>query len=239
MDQINIKDILFQVELVRNDSGKFRIEVKRDNFLRVSVPPHAEDQAIKTRVLGKTNWILNQHASFQDLPIELPPRQYVSGEGVYLVGKQYHLEIREGENSIKTLEQKIIVSTDSNTDRTKYIEGWLKEFTHNFLETRFTECLELFNLKLDLNFSPKLSIKKMKRRWGSCSAKGTITLNTELIAAKERCIDYVIYHELSHLIELNHSETFYMILDKVCPSYKDLKRQLDSETQLIALAPSA
>jgi len=75
----------------------------------------------------------------------------------------------------------------------------------------------------------KVSVRKQKSRWGSCSSKGTISLNDRLIEHREEVIDYVIIHELSHLVHMNHSPKFWALVQKHCPNYKLLKRQLKIE----------
>ena len=72
----------------------------------------------------------------------------------------------------------------------------------------------------------KVSVRKQKSRWGSCSSKGTISLNDRLLEHKEEVIDYVIIHEFCHLIHMNHSQKFWALVQKYCPDYKLLKKQL-------------
>ena len=78
-----------------------------------------------------------------------------------------------------------------------------------------------------VNDNLPLRYRFMKKRWGSCSARGQITLNPHLIKSHPQCIDYVILHELCHLKELNHSPRFYALMDKYMPQWRDLKTQLN------------
>jgi len=74
---------------------------------------------------------------------------------------------------------------------------------------------------------PALSIKKMQKRWGSLSKKGVVTLNTDLVKAPKECIDYVVTHELCHLIHHNHSPEFYKLLESAIPQWEEIKHKLE------------
>ncbi len=76
----------------------------------------------------------------------------------------------------------------------------------------------------------RVTVRKQKSRWGSCSSKGTISLNDRLLEHNEKVIDYVIIHELCHLVYMNHSQKFWLLVEKYCPDYKQLKRQLKLRT---------
>jgi predicted metal-dependent hydrolase len=78
--------------------------------------------------------------------------------------------------------------------------------------------------------SPNWSIRRMKRRWGSCTKGGTILLNVLLIQASPRCIDYVITHELCHLTHHNHNTAFFRLLDRVMPDWRERKSRLERAT---------
>lgn len=94
---------------------------------------------------------------------------------------------------------------------------------------QFTESLDRSWQKFHhLDFEkPKLSVKRMQKRWGSLSKKGTLTLNTDLIKAPKECIDYVVTHELCHLKYHDHSTEFYTLLDSVIPGWEKIKHKLE------------
>ena len=232
MDKLEIQGTEFEIDLVRNAQRKFSIEVVRRQHLRVSAPDFAPLEAIKERISRKSNWILAQDRFLKDHPPELPKKEYIAGESFYLLGEQYTLKIDDGNEGVRVKGRNIIVNSNSEEKVKPLFFNWHKEYSKNLLENLFFQCLEQFQAKLGIEVNPKLKIRKMKRRWGSCTPNNLITLNTELVAAKQSCIEYVIYHELTHTLHLQHSEKFYSDLRKVCPRYKELKHELDKETNL-------
>lgn len=143
------------------------------------------------------------------------------------LGKIYELVIRPGRKFTfeKTKDTFYIVS---NYDIDKTIEKVYKKEAEILFPQLLTECLKEFN-KYYHKLPPKLVIRKMRRRFGTCYyTKDQICLNSQLMKYEIDLIKYVIYHELVHFIEHNHSKKFYACLEKVCPNYKELKKKLNS-----------
>jgi predicted metal-dependent hydrolase len=102
---------------------------------------------------------------------------------------------------------------------------WYRHRARRLFRDRLTACLK--HTAAWSIASPKLQIRKMAKRWGSCSAAGTLTLNPDLVRASRACIDYVITHELCHLKYLHHSREFYTLLTAVMPDWQDRKQLLE------------
>ncbi|MBL0699791.1 MAG: M48 family metallopeptidase [Desulfosarcina sp.] len=105
------------------------------------------------------------------------------------------------------------------------MNNWCLRKTNIQFNESLTRCWQKFKA-FDLT-RPSISIKRMKKRWGSLSNKGTVTLNTDLIKAPKECIDYVVTHELCHLKYHDHSPEFYKLLDSVIPRWKKIKHKLE------------
>jgi len=234
VNNLKLANILFSVEIQRNLKRKFSIEVLRGKRLKVSAPDFAKIEEIKARIIKKTNWILFQDSSFNELPLLLPKRLYFTGESYYLLGEQFSLVVGEGDDCVEVKNRKIYLNVSNEDKCSDVFNDWLLSFADEFLEQKFMDCLKKFQVRLGVDVQPRFSVRKMKKRWGSCSPNNLITLNLELISSKERCIEYVIYHELVHTLFLDHSREFYQTLSKLCPDFQSLKRELDQETQLIA-----
>ncbi len=118
------------------------------------------------------------------------------------------------------------VKTKNNTERIKQLlEGWYKEQAKKKFKQRLALCgkkLEKYGIT-----TPNISIRKMSKRWGSCSKHGKVILNVQLIKAPSHCIDYVIMHELCHLKYYNHSKAFYKLLNLVLPDWQLRKKRLE------------
>jgi predicted metal-dependent hydrolase len=153
----------------------------------------------------------------------------VNGETHLYLGKQYRLKLAEGtENSVK-LSRGFFHITCRNEPTPNAANKLLNQWYSEKAQLQFTEsmdrCRQKFNgLGID---QPKLSIKRMQKRWGSLSGKGTVTLNTYLIRAPKECIDYVVTHELCHLKYHDHSPEFYKLLDSVIPGWEKIKHKLE------------
>ncbi len=131
----------------------------------------------------------------------------------------------------KTVFEKNILTitspSNSSVELKKLYELWLMHQAKNYLIERVKE------LALDYHFLiNKISIKRQKTRWGSCSARGNLSFNYKLISYKKDIIDYVIIHELCHLLEMNHSQKFWKHVERLCPNYKNLKSDLKESSAI-------
>ena len=106
----------------------------------------------------------------------------------------------------------------------KQLNKWYNKVVKDTFMERFTYIYNIFD---EANIMPKLKIRKMKSRWGVYNrVKHSVTLNSELIKYNVRCLDYVIVHELSHVIHFNHSKNFWTLVSKYCNNYKAIKKEL-------------
>ena len=138
----------------------------------------------------------------------------------YLLGKEYFVNFSP-EYIEPKIEENIIWVKDEKT-----LEVFLKEYRNSLFLTHLEECYSRFEEKIPF---PKLKCLKMKTRWGVCNTKTkTITLNSELLRYEVECLDYVIIHELSHLLVPNHSSKFWSVVVKYCPNYKEIRKKLRS-----------
>ncbi len=205
------------------------ISVYPDLSIIVFAPATASLEKIREKIKKRGGWILKQVRFFnQFLPVT-SPRQFVSGESHLYLGKQYRLKIREGEENRVKLQagyfQVMLTEKKTIENVKKLMSQWYNSHADaiysNLIEQSLKK-LKKFNLE-----KPAFRIRQYKRRWGNCSKSGVLTLNKDLIKTPKSCIEYVITHELCHLIEQNHSPKFYALLDKNLPDWKTRKEQLN------------
>jgi hypothetical protein len=159
----------------------------------------------------------------------LPDRQYISGETYYYLGRQYRLKVTAGsENAVKLIGKFFMLTTTQpeNLERKQQIlQDWYTRHAKVFIQNRS----ELFVDRLiELGArKPEIKYRRMNKRWGSCTPSGVITFNTELIKAPTHCIDYVVLHELCHLVHVGHNAKFYHLLDVLMPDWKKRKERLE------------
>jgi predicted metal-dependent hydrolase len=108
------------------------------------------------------------------------------------------------------------------------LERWLRERSRQRFERSVTECSE--RLRRYGVARPELRLRRMKKRWGSCTPRGVIHLNPQLIKAPSHCIDYVVMHELCHLKHPHHGSAFYELLRRLMPDWERRKRRLEQVT---------
>lgn len=207
------------------------IHVYPDCSVVVDAPANTNIEKIKTKVIVRAKWIRAQQRYFSRCQPELPAHKYVSGEAFRYLGKQYTLSVKQHiVDEVKLLKGQIhVCATHTNSKYIKnLLETWFTNRAKIILEERFIECLKHVQNKIGVEYNSCFILKRMKTRWGSCSSRHKIYLNPELIAASKDCIDYVIIHELCHLVEHNHSVRFYKLLEKILPEWKKLKDKLET-----------
>ena len=177
----------------------------------------------------RTAWIVRQldyFDQFHPLPAE---RRYVSGETHYYLGRQYRLRVRQGQKpQVKLVGRFFLMDIPGPPDsgRAKQLMlGWYTKHAGVLLQRRIDIYMERF-LRLGGRV-PETRFRRMKKRWGSCSAGGVILLNTELVKAPIHCIDYVIIHELCHLVHPHHDRGFYRLLRRILPDWEKRKERLE------------
>ncbi len=212
------------------DRKTMEISVHPDSTIVVKAPVQSNITFIEKKIRKRARWILRQVQFFKQFHPKTPERFYVNGETHLYLGRQYRLKLCKGtENSVK-LSRGFFHITCRNEPTPnaakKLLNQWYSEKARLQFAESMDRCWPRFN-GLGIGESPKLSIKRMQKRWGSLSDKGTVTLNTELIRAPKECIDYVVTHELCHLKYNDHSPDFYRLLDSVSPGWEKIKHTLE------------
>jgi predicted metal-dependent hydrolase len=220
--------IPFQIEY--RDRKSLAISVHPDLRLEVVAPLGRTSAQVLPRIEKRSAWILRQWQYFEQYQPTQPGRNHVSGETHLYLGRQYRLKVCQGATeSVKLIGPFLQVRTAdrSNTGRIRLLlEQWRRDHARLVFERRLRICLQQCpSLKRD--HPPRLLIKKMARRWGSCTKAGNVVLNVDLVNAPTHCVDYVIIHELCHLQIHNHSPAFYRLLSRCLPDWETRKRRLE------------
>jgi predicted metal-dependent hydrolase len=213
-------------ELSFTERKTMGIKVYPDCSVKVIVPIETKEESIEIKVREKAPWILKQQREFLSYHPLTPPRKYINGESHLYLGRQYKLKIEVAKvNEVKLKEGKLFIFHTEKTSPEKALFDWYKQKA----DKQFTILLEK-SLKLYFRYNlenPKLEIRQMTKRWGSCTPKGKVILNLELVKAPKGCIEYVIIHELCHLIHHNHSKKFYDLQDLIMPDWSKWKERLE------------
>ena len=217
-----------QIEVTFKRIKNVHLSVKPPNGdVFVSAPIGMKVSAVRAYALTKLAWI-NKHQKRMREQEREPQRQYVGMESHYVWGHRYLLEVIEGSGkqgvSIEGSRLRLNVKFNSSREeKASVYEAWSRKQ----LREVATPMIESWSARMGVS-PAELYIQKMKTRWGSCNiTKRNIRLNTELSKKPKELLEFVIVHELVHLLEKNHTRRFYDLMDKFMPTWKDKSRQLD------------
>lgn len=215
--------------IVYSDRETLGITVTPDKQVLIRSPFNASRNKINSIIQKRLNWISNKLSYFESLPPLAPERKYISGETHYFLGKQYRLKVIKSPWEIVKLKGAYIqvFTMHGNNERIAKIllDNWYLEKAKIRFENILNSWLPKFQ-KYRIT-KPNVIIKKLKKRWGSCSVKGNIILNSDLIKTSIPCINYVIVHELCHLVYRNHDGNYYKLLSSLMPEWKKIKLNID------------
>jgi predicted metal-dependent hydrolase len=191
-----------------------KLEVLADNTVEVVAPKRTPESAIHSLLDEKDAWIQKRLQFNMENADKLRPKRYVDGEPFYYLGSSYPLKLSEtAPKGVGFYDGYLCINSRKSPD--KALAEWYKSIAYDILEDRVEHFSRLMSL------SPSgLRIKRMKTRWGSCSSAGNLNFNWVLVMAPLPVIDYVVIHELCHLVHMDHSKHFWDLVEQYCPDYK-------------------
>ena len=223
--QYGNKNIEFEIEYRNRKTLAIQIE-PIDKVLVLS-PRGLSEEIIKEKVKSKAKWILKKLLHFKDMGYIPFKREFVNGEAFIYLGRNYLLQLLLNENLyrpiVKLSDGKLNISTPTK-DQTilkNALQKWYKREAKKIIIKRFEFYKPKFSVKPRI-----IKIKEQKKRWGSCSSKGNIYFNWRAVMAPSPVIDYIIVHEMSHLIHKNHSSKFWESVETILPDYKARRKWL-------------
>ena len=219
-----IKENNIAIDIMRTQRRKSISITIADNRVKIAVPYHLPQDQIDKLLKKKSKWI--KEKLFVQSQIQ-PARKkdYVSGEDFLYLGRHYRLKVLLGKKYLVELKNgylTVYVKDKSKTAKTKrLIKQWYLKQASIYLIKK-TEQLAS-TLSLTFNFT---KVREYKSRWGSCSTSGNIFYNWRLVMAPPKIIEYVVFHELMHLKEHNHSPKFWKMLRSAYPDLDTAKQWL-------------
>ena len=215
--------------LRRSDRRRLRIVVKPDLTVTANAPRSFSELEILDAVQAKAKWVAKQVASFETFHPLPTPHKFISGETFVYLGRQYRLKVAEGERTPAKLRGRylhVTVPDKKNSPAVKKaVDVWYRTRADEVFRRYLEACMTVASRHgIEV---PTLVIRDMRTRWGSCSASGRVTLNLKLTQAPVHCIEYVVMHELCHMVHHNHSPAFYRLLTRCMPDWERRKAILD------------
>lgn len=218
---------MHNVKIIRKEIKNITLKVKPSCEVILSVPLDTDDKYINYILEKRESWIA-QKISFFEANNSVEIKEYVSGESFKYLGKNYRLKVIESnEEHVKLLRGYIQIFVRDKTNlkkKQKLLEAWYMKKAENYFQKIVKSYLPIVQKEVKT-----IRVREMKTRWGSCNpVKGYINLNSKLIKQSKASIEYVVFHELTHLVHPNHSKAFYNYLDTYMPDWRRRKAILDA-----------
>lgn len=225
-DHIQYGATIIDYEIKFAQRKTLSICVNPDCTVCLKAPVDATLEQIQQKVHKRASWILKQKRFFESFGISTTKRQYISGESHLYLGRQYMLRVKESNvNAVHYQNNIIEIECRHKKNAGILLQTWYRQRANIKFQEYAQPIIEQFSV---YGVKPQsLSIKKMEKRWGYCTIDGHITLNPRLICAPRCCIEYVITHELCHLIYRSHNKEFYALLTKEMPHWEKWKAKLE------------
>jgi predicted metal-dependent hydrolase len=227
MEQIAVSNI--QIDVIRKDIKNIHLAVYPPaGRVRISVPLSVNEDAIRLFVISKLGWIKQKQRQFKGQD-RITPREYKDRESHYFFGDRYLLNVIETDLAPKvSIRNKTYVDlfvkpkTPTHT-RHKIMEEWYRREIKKMIPNLIEKWEDRMGIHID-----DWRVKRMKTRWGSCNiGKKRIWINLELAKKPDRCLEYVIVHEMVHLFERKHNDRFIKLIDEFMPNWRGHRDELN------------
>jgi predicted metal-dependent hydrolase len=228
-ERVEIRVSGLAVQIVRKDIKNLHLGVYPPiGRVRVAAPLRVSDDAVRLAVIGKLGWIRKQRAQFAAQPRQTE-REMVSGESHYYLGRRYRLRVveRDGPSRVvqrnrSTLELHVRSEYEAK-EREQVLLRWYRERLRELVPPLLTKWEAVLGVRVS-----SVGIRRMKTKWGACSLDARrIWLNLELAKKPVQCLEYLIVHELSHLIERHHDDRFVSLMDRHLPQWRLHRKALN------------
>jgi hypothetical protein len=220
-------DICFELE--RSGRRTLGITVRADGSVVVRAPQSADLPKIEERVRKRASWIIAQQARAERYRPRTPPRTFEEGETHLHLGRQYRLSVELGlAQGVRIEGDRIVLSMhrpNRRQERADLLRAWRYSQAKTLYPKRLARLFEPF-----VSYGtplPRLIIRDLTQRWGSLTDRGNMVLSRDLIQAPRACIDYVITHELCHIVHADHGDEFRRLLSEVMPDHVQRKERLE------------
>ena len=216
-----------RVEVVRSIRRTAALHIIGSD-LQVRVPEYVEDERVAAFLQKKRPWIRSKVAEIQLLPPHRT-KELVSGESFAYLGRHYRLKIQEGHQVGVSLSGGYLKATirpnEQGEHRTLKIQQYLQNWYRNKAQERLKEKTDRYAKQIGVS-PAAVSVRNFKSRWGSCDKKGQVVFNWNIIKAPHSVVDYVVVHELCHLIHPNHSKEFWHVVGRFDSNYLEHRQWL-------------
>ena len=196
--------------------------------VRISAPTRMKLDTVRVFAIAKLNWIKEHQHKLRKQERETP-REYLDRESHYLWGKRYLLKISESDEapSVEVKGKHLVLRVRPGADEQKkrdLVEEWYRDQVKEAVPAMIAKWEHRMGVKV-----ARVFVQRMKTKWGSCNSRShSIRLNTDLAKKPLECVEYVVVHEMAHLIVRNHNDRFRSVMDECLPTWRQLQQMLNS-----------
>jgi predicted metal-dependent hydrolase len=218
-----------KIQVVKKDIKNIHLTVYPPNgSVRLATPEKVSEETLRLYVVSRLGWIRKQQRRFQKQEREAP-REFIQRESHYFFGKRYLLKIVENSSrsGISANGRYLVLESRSVTTIAKRQHDLLKWYRQQ-LKGQIPSLIANWEKKLGVSVDA-WGVRQMKTKWGTCNiAAKRIWINLELVKKPVECLEFVIVHEMVHLLERKHNNRFHTLMDRYLPRWKVIKRQLNA-----------
>ncbi|WIF94092.1 M48 family metallopeptidase [Caminicella sporogenes] len=203
------------------------ISIEPPDIIKVVVPLNTPKEIIIQKVKSKASWIVQKLFEFKDIEYRKIKREFVNGESFMYLGRNYTLQIILDENvkkpEVKLYQGRFYITSFTKEEKVlqKAMEEWYRKKALEKILERIKYYQPYFPVK------PKnVKVKEQKKRWGSCSSDRNLLFNWRCVMAPSNVLDYIVVHEMCHMVHMNHSKQFWNLLESIMPDYKKRREWL-------------
>jgi predicted metal-dependent hydrolase len=222
--------IKLNYQIVRSPKRKkLTITVERDRSIIIHAPEGTAEETIRRVVESKRQWLFDKinHTQKYQAP-HAPGKELVNGESAPYLGREYRIEVTETKSGMVEFSRRFMIPLIQQSRRREVLRDWYLNRAKETILPRVTRYADALGVKV-----AEVSIVRNRYRWGSCTVKSNVSFNWRLIKAPMFVIDYVIVHELAHLMEGNHTPRFWNIVRANCPTAEKAKAWLKEHGQIL------
>ena len=200
------------------------LEVWPGNIVRIQAPTGTSEDLIKSAVSKKTKWIIEKQRMIKDVPA-WRKREFISGESFPLLGREYRLKVIDGHGEVALKDDRLIVAVAQDEDRDELVKLALIKFYKEQAVGKVLPVVKEYCERLGV-IANSVFFKSYEGRWGSCTPKGDLIFNWQIVALPRDLFRYVIAHEVAHLKEMNHGTEFKNLLKKLVSNMPEHETQI-------------
>ena len=225
----------FPVEVIRTDRKRSASIYLDGERIKVRVPKSLSDSRVRDLIEKKSPWI-KRKLKEAELAAPPKPKELVSGETFSYLGRNYRLKVLPGNSSSLKLKGGYLEASISGFSKTREEEvrslllDWYQRHAQERLEEKTHRYAKILQVEPNC-----VSIKDYKSRWGSCSTTGDISYNWRIVMAPHRIVDYVVVHELCHLLEHNHSAVYWRHVERIISDFQECRKWLKRNSERLRI----